>query len=66
MQKWEYLRVVMEWTDLSGWNWSDGSKKNTNDHLNELGKLGWELVSVAVFASGKVWEHSYYLKRPLN
>lgn len=58
MTKWEYLafaRVAGSWTDDK----FDG--RTAQQKLSDLGKDGWELVSVLYDSSG----YNFYLKRPL-
>lgn len=57
MQKWEYLvfgRVGGNWTD----DRFDG--RSPTEKLTDLGRQGWELVSVCYNSSG----YNFYLKRP--
>ena len=73
MDHWEYkIEVIKEVADLVG-----GTSKNKYLHevLNQLGREGWELVSVSVqyhsHQSGSVTSYNYtyhtcYLKRRLS
>jgi len=57
MTKWEYLafaRIYGSWSDDK----FDG--RSPQDKLTDLGKDGWELVSVCYDGSG----YHFYLKRP--
>jgi len=53
MQKWEYKVLAL-------YSWPSEAQ------LNELGKVGWELVSVVVDAEGDATEVRAYLKRLIS
>jgi hypothetical protein len=54
MQKWEYMKLRVEWTYTeSGWQFVYEKKYYAADDLvlvmNELGQQGWEHISVVPF-----------------
>jgi len=69
MQKWEYCVIVRsrEGVVKTKWKWSDdGSDKNDTEKFNELGLLGWELVSALAYDSdGTTRSYRYLFKRPI-
>ncbi|HKY55735.1 MAG TPA: DUF4177 domain-containing protein [Anaerolineales bacterium] len=69
MQKWEYKRVILDYHNLEEWMWSDTGKsieqEPQEERLNELGRYGWELVSMSSFVSdGQTTGYAFYFKRP--
>jgi hypothetical protein len=73
VQEWEYLEIY-----LAGRHWADStgatgevdevqvggySHANTNDLLDDLGAVGWELVAALAGSSGG--SSKLFLKRPL-
>ena len=48
--QWEYKLVILK-PDGMGFSAGKNNKKS-EDHLNQLGKLGWELVAVRDNAAG--------------
>ena len=73
-QRWEYLEIYLagrDWADSTGASGelevaSVGaySHVNTNELLDDLGSVGWELVSVV---SGQLHgTYKLYLKRPFG
>ena len=59
MQNWEYIAFTR-----NGGRWSDDQfdGRTPADKLTDLGKVGWELVSVFYDGSG----FNFYLKRPVG
>jgi len=51
--KWEYKAVAAK-------------GKEAEDTMNELGKEGWELVSMTVTSSGLTFSYNMAFKRPLE
>jgi len=58
MESWEYLVLVR-----SGGRWSDDhfDGRGPAERLTDLGRDGWELVSVCYDGSG----YNFYLKKPV-
>jgi hypothetical protein len=65
MQKWEYIWIVGG-TDPFDTITVDGRKIRIDEHMNNLGQLGWELVTVTLqngsITAGR--KFTYWLKRP--
>jgi hypothetical protein len=59
MSKWEYLAFAR-----TGGSWSDDrfDGRTAQEKLTDLGRDGWELVSVAYDGSG----YNFYLKRAIT
>jgi hypothetical protein len=57
MQKWDYLAL-----SRTGGGWSDDryDGRSPSEKLSDLGREGWELVSVCYDGAG----YNFYLKRP--
>ncbi len=73
MQKWEYLRVTVIYTDndkIDSVSANNREFLRLIDHdewdayLNKLGIEGWELLSVNMWNDG--WDEAYYFKRPIG
>lgn len=72
MQKWEYRRLCYGWDDESqDLVWGDTKERavdgdTVDERLNELGRKGWELISVEKLSDLSHVVVSFYLKRPLE
>lgn len=69
MQKWEYKWVVIPHSlDMMKIVAEETGKKlkvEAHDHVNELGKQGWELVGIEQGTPGGMWsEYILFFKRP--
>ena len=53
MQKWQYTNIAKP--NLLG-----------ADKLNELGILGWELVTIIIYTISNPIQYNYIFKRPLE
>ena len=72
MQKWEYRRLCYGWDEeRKDLVWAD-TKERTVDadtvdqRLNELGREGWELISVEKISDISHVAVNFYLKRPIE
>lgn len=75
MQKWEYLKVGLQWhiDEITrkpvGKIFSNGSEVgdiNIYDYLNKLGKDGWEMLAANTSIIRTLWEDDYVFKRPIG
>lgn len=72
MQKWEYRRLCYSWDDeRQDLIWADTKEigvdgDTVDERLNELGREGWELISVEKISDLSHVVVSFYLKRPLE
>jgi hypothetical protein len=69
MQKWEYRRLSYGWDEnRQDLVWADTKEKAVNgdtvdQRLNELGREGWELITVEKISDVSHVVVSFYLKR---
>jgi hypothetical protein len=66
MQTWEYYSIE---ANLPGQiTFKDKTKKDTEQYLNDLGKIGWELVSATRTVTTTVHSSRYrfFFKRPIS
>jgi len=72
VQKWEYRRLCYGWDDKrQDLVWMDTKERavdgdTVDERLNELGREGWELISVEKMSDLSHVVVSFYLKRPLE
>ncbi|HLO16321.1 MAG TPA: hypothetical protein VK206_15925 [Anaerolineales bacterium] len=67
MQKWEYYHLSSDFNPTTKiWLWNDGKTGTQADRLEEFGRNGWELVSVAVYPDPTYPSIMLYFKRPIE
>ena len=72
MHHWEYKVLTYRWDqEQQNLVWSDAKDMEVNEgtvdkRLNELGRKGWELVSIEKMSDISHVAVTFYLKRPLE
>jgi hypothetical protein len=68
MKKWKYKLLVQLWDrEKQQFYWADHETdpRDSRERLNALAQEGWETLS-AVPCGGRVTQHNYLLRRPLD
>jgi hypothetical protein len=71
MEIWEY-KVLDQDVSGSDWKWrdtlNDSNQQSIQERLIELGKQGWELITVTAHVTngGYTTQYQFYLKRPIE
>ena len=72
MQYWQYKTITYAWDDeRQDLTWVDTKEVPVNPEmvdkrLNELGREGWELISIEKLSDVSHIAVSFYLKRPIE
>jgi hypothetical protein len=72
MHHWEYKVLTYRWDqEQQNLVWSDAKDMEVNEvtvdkRLNELGRKGWELISIEKMSDISHVAVTFYLKRPLE